>query len=43
MLVPKSTQALLQAVALAKSNPDATFSVPGGFPMSSEELILYWQ
>ena len=43
MLVPKSIQALLQAVALAKSNPDATFSVPGGFPMSSEELILYWQ
>ena len=43
MFVPKSINALLRAVALAKSNPQAIFPVPGGFPLSSEELLRFWR
>lgn len=40
---PKSTAALLQAVKIARANPHALFSVPGDFPLRSDDVLRLWQ
>lgn len=35
----KSAGALVQAVKIARSNPDARFNVPGGFPLYAKDIL----
>ena len=43
VLRPKSPAALLAAVRLARSEPGAMFPVPGGFPLTSAQLLAFWR
>lgn len=39
---PTSITALLAAVRIAKSNPDARFSVPGHFDLDAQDVLALW-
>lgn len=40
---PKSTAALLHAVKIAREHPQASFSVPGQFPLTAADVLRLWE
>lgn len=42
MIRPKSARALVEAVRIAKQNPNARFDVPHDFPLDSADVLRLW-